>query len=264
MKVKKGFEEKIAVKTEKMKKKAGKPLSPDLLRKMNAYCLIVLRTIRGGDEGAFVPSLTVFFGFVLALGGVGALMFFIHHIASSIQASSIIASVAAETMLAVDRLFPEKLGQGLVDEDGDQTPLPLPARNWQAVSARGNGYIQSVDNAGLLRLARDRKTIVRMERGIGQFVVRNTAQASLALEDLPDQETIAALQASFSISRHRTVDQDLALGIRQIVDMALKALSPGINDTTTAVTCVDYMTAILAQMASRDIPSSRRYEDGEL
>jgi len=74
------------------------------------YCLIVLRTIRSGDEGAFVPSLAVFFGFVLALAGVGALMFFIHHIASSIEASSIIASVAQETIAAIDRLFPEKLG----------------------------------------------------------------------------------------------------------------------------------------------------------
>jgi len=54
------------------------------------YCLIVLRTIRGGDEGQFVPSLAVFFAFTLALGGVGVLIFFIHHIASSIQASSII------------------------------------------------------------------------------------------------------------------------------------------------------------------------------
>ncbi|MFZ1767587.1 MAG: DUF2254 family protein, partial [Caldilinea sp.] len=66
------------------------------------YCLLVLRTIRSGDEGAFVPDLAVFFGFVLALGGVGALMFFIHHIASSIQAASIIASVAQETIAAID------------------------------------------------------------------------------------------------------------------------------------------------------------------
>jgi uncharacterized membrane protein len=77
------------------------------------YCLIVLRTIRSGDEGAFVPSLAVFFGFVLALGGIGALMFFIHHIASSIQASSIIASIAQETIAAIDRLFPENLDKGL-------------------------------------------------------------------------------------------------------------------------------------------------------
>ena len=76
------------------------------------YCLIVLRAIRSGDEGAFVPNLAVSFGFVLALGGVGALIFFIHHIASSIQASSIIASVAEETIAAIDRLFPDNLGQG--------------------------------------------------------------------------------------------------------------------------------------------------------
>ena len=100
------------------------------------YCLIVLRTIRGGDEGAFVPSLAVFFGFVMALGGVGALMFFIHHIASSIQASSIIASVAQETIAAIDRLFPEKLGQGPAEDDDDQTLRPLSERNWRAVPAR--------------------------------------------------------------------------------------------------------------------------------
>jgi len=228
------------------------------------YSLIVLRTIRGGDEGAFVPNLAVFFGFVLALGGVGTLMFFIHHIASSIQASSIIASVAQETIATIDRLFPEKLGQEPDIDDDDQKLHPLAARNWRGVPARENGYIQSVNNAGLLRLARDRKTIVRMEHGIGDFVVRNTTLASLSLEETPDEETITALQATFSISRHRTVEQDTAFGIRQIVDVALKALSPGINDTTTAVMCVDYLTAILARIAPRQIPSLYRYEEGEL
>ena len=103
-----------------------------------------------------------------------------------------------------------------------------------------------------------------MEHGIGEFVVQNTPLASLALEDPPDQETIAALQATFSISRHRTVEQDAAFGIRQIVDMALKALSPGINDTTTAVMCVDYLTAILARLARGKSPHRSRYEEGEL
>ncbi len=77
-------------------------------------------------------------------------------------------------------------------------------------------------------------------------------------------ETIAALQATFSIGRYRTMEQDAAFGIRQIVDVALKALSPGINDTTTAVMCVDYLSAILARLAPRQVPSSRRYEEGEL
>ncbi|MBN1866207.1 DUF2254 domain-containing protein [Candidatus Sumerlaeota bacterium] len=228
------------------------------------YCLIVLRTIRSADEGGFVPTLAVFFGLVLALGGVGALMFFIHHIASSIQASSIVASVAQETIATVDRLFPKNLGQVPSEDDDDEAPFSQTKRTWYAVPARRNGYIQGVNNTALLILARDRKTVVRMERGIGEFIVQDTTLASLALEEPPDQETVDALLATFTISRYRTVEQDAAFGIRQIVDIALKALSPGIIDTTTAVTCVDYLTVIMARIAPRQIPSSYRYEDGEL
>lgn len=230
------------------------------------YCLIVLRTIRSGDEGTFVPNLAVTFGFILALGGVGALIFFIHHIAASIQASSIIASVAGETITAIDRLFPVNLGEGPSDDDQDDArPLRPPSGlKWRAVMADESGYIQSVDSAALIRLARDRNTIVWMDHGIGEFVVQNTTLASLALDEPPDQATIHELQATFTISRHRMVDQDAAFGIRQIVDIALKALSPGINDTTTAIMCVDYLTTILARIAPRQIPSSRRYEEGAL
>jgi uncharacterized membrane protein len=196
----------------------------------------VLRTIRGGQDGVFVPSLAVSFSVALAMGGIGILIFFIHHIAASIQASNIIASVADETMLVIDRLFPEKIGDGWVEDDeAYPTPPPLPENIWKAVPAKGNGYIQSLDNAALLRLACENKTIVRMERAIGEFVVHGTALlASIALEDPPEKEIITALQAAYTIDRHRTVKQDSAFGIRQIVDMALKALSPGINDTTTA------------------------------
>jgi uncharacterized membrane protein len=228
------------------------------------YCLIVLRTIRGGDDDGFVPSLSVALSVVLAIGGVGTLIFFIHHIASSIQASSIIASVTKETLAAVDRLFTEKLEPAPMVDEAGPSRLPLPERNWQAVMAMRNGYLQGVDDAALLRLAQEHKTIVRMDRAIGDFVAQHTRLASLALENPPDQELIAALRAAYSIGCHRTVQQDCAYGIRQLVDMALRALSPGINDTTTAVMCVDYLTAILARLTSRENPSSRRYEDGEL
>jgi len=228
------------------------------------YSLIVLRTIRGGDEGAFVPNLAVFFGFVLAVSGVAVLIFFIHHVASSIQASSVIASAAQETIQAIDRLFPKKLGHSLDETEEGQPPPLVDDRKWQIVSAVESGYIQGVDNVALLRLARERKTVVRMDRGIGEFVVENTPLASLTLETPPDSETMVELRAAFSLSRYRTVKQDAAFGIRQIVDVALKALSPGINDTTTAVTCLDYLAMILSRLAPQQIPASHRYEDGAL
>lgn len=117
------------------------------------YCLIVLRTIRSGDEGIFVPGLAVFFGFVLALEGVGVLIFFIHHIASSIQASSIIASVAQETIVAIDRLFPDK-SESEFDKDENQVPRPIEERNWHVILAKKSGYIQSLDDDALLHLRR--------------------------------------------------------------------------------------------------------------
>lgn len=227
------------------------------------YCLIALRSIRGGDEGGFVPNLTVAISVVLAIGGIGTLIFFIHHIASSIQASSIIASVAKETLVAVERLFPDRLGQGPMD-DAAPDLHPLAKMNWQAVRAHENGYIQRVDDAALIRVAREQTAIVRMERGVGDFVVEATPLVSLDQDGAVAEEIIAEVQAAFSIDRHRTVEQDASFGIRQIVDIALRALSPGINDSTTAAMCVDYLSAILARIVSLPIPSPHRFEEGEL
>ncbi|HSN79962.1 MAG TPA: DUF2254 domain-containing protein [Rhodoferax sp.] len=228
------------------------------------YCLIVLRTIRVHEEFGFVASVAVSFSIVLAIGGIGVLIFFIHHIASSIQASSIIAAVADETMAAVDRIFPSALGQASAEDGPDPVPAQVAQLDWQPVPCVRNGYVQSVDGDALMRLARQHKTIVRMEHGIGAFMVQGTPLVRVALDAAPDEALVAALQAAYSISRHRTLDQDCAFGIRQIVDMAMRALSPGVNDTTTAVMCIDYLTAILSRLALRNIPSPHRLEDGAL
>lgn len=226
------------------------------------YCLIVLRSIRGGEE-AFIPSAAVFFAFVLALAGVVALIFFIHHIASSIQAASIIASVTRETHAAIDRVFPKVEGCAPDDSEAaaDEPPLAaLDARTWYPVPAQVSGYIQAVNEEALLKLARTQRAIVRMERGVGDFAVQGAALGSLALTYPPDQGMISALNRAYHINRHRTIEQDPAFGIRQIVDIALKALSPGVNDTSTAIMCVDYLTAILARLCRRCYPPSHRYE----
>lgn len=228
------------------------------------YSLIVLRTIRGGEEGEFIPSLSVAVSMVLAIGGIGALIYFIHHIAASIQASSIIASVAAETLVVVNRLFPEKPGHGPGNDDEDQSTPAIPEPVWQNVAAPKDGYIQSVDGDALVRLARKHETVVRMERGIGEFVVKESTLASVSLPVQPDKKLVAAVQSAYSIGRYRTVEQDAGFGIRQIVDMALRALSPSSNDTTSAVMCVDYLAAILSRLTVRDIPSSHRYEKSKL
>lgn len=230
------------------------------------YCLIVLRTIRSGDDtgDSFVPSLAVLGGFILALACVGVLIFFIHHIAVTIQAETILASIAGETTAAIDHLFPEELGQEENEEEAEKPERRLAASVWRPVPAANDGYIQNVSNEALLRTARELRAVIRMERGIGEFVVEGTPLLSLISEVEPDRETVNRLNGAFAINRYRTVEQDAGFGVRQIVDIAIKALSPGVNDTTTAVMCIDYLTAILTRLARRRIPSRYRFDEGEL
>lgn len=229
-----------------------------------AYCLVVLRTIRGGDEEAFVPALAVWAGLMLAFAGIAVLIHFIHHIATSIQASSIVAMAAQETLAAVDHLFPEALG---VDDDeaiDDDLASTLAGLSWSAVPAGKTGYIESFDADALLDLARNLKTLLRMEHGVGEFVVAGTPLVSRLDPGEPDDATTARLNAVYVISRQRTVEQDVAFGLRQLVDIAMKALSPGINDTTTAVMCVDYLAAILTRLAARRIATPHWLDQGAL
>lgn len=229
-----------------------------------AYCLVVLRSVRGGDEGAFVPSLAVLFAVVLAFVGIGCLIFFIHHIASSIQAENIIQSAADETIDTIDRLFPAEMGEAPGAEISPGPEPPSGVQVWQSIPAYRTGYIQVVDGDGLLGFAGAQNTVVRMERGIGDFVVEGAPLVSVAGGKEPDDDTAAHLNALYTIGHQRTMVQDVGFGIRQIVDVALKALSPGINDTTTAVTCVDYLTAVLTRLAARHFESPHRMHHGEL
>jgi uncharacterized membrane protein len=252
------------------------------------YCIVVVRTIRSEDDdgGRFVPSLAVVLGIVLAIVGMGVLIYFVHHIATTLQASNILARVARETLAAIDRLFPQTLGDE-AHPGGDRAARAVAAvTRWHPVPARTTGYVQGVHEDRLLHLAGTAKRIVRMERGVGEFAVEGTPVASIAAErgaaglrathpasgDVrsgpPADDDLDGLArrvaGAYRIAEYRTVDQDAAFGVRQIVDIALKALSPSTNDSTTAATCVDYLGAVLVRLTDRRIESAVREEDGEV
>jgi uncharacterized membrane protein len=232
-----------------------------------AYCLVVLRTIRSSDEDEFVPSVAVVGSVVLALVGIGFLIYFIHHIARSIQASHILAAVEHETTQAVDRLFPEGLGE----EADEPRALPeLEGARWVAVPALTTGYVQRLAMGDLVTFACERRVVVRMERAIGEFVIEGTPLVSLSGEGATagdEDEARArakAVNELFLINDQRTVEQDAAFGIRQLVDIALKALSPSTNDATTAVMSLQRLAAVLVRLARRRIENPLREVDGEL
>ncbi|MEZ5317392.1 MAG: DUF2254 domain-containing protein [Vicinamibacterales bacterium] len=231
-----------------------------------AYCLLVLGAIRTDGETAFVPSYALGAAIALALAALGAFVYFIHHIATAIQASSIAANVAAETVAAIDVLFPESIGQPApAAEAASSAPAAREAAgDWTPVPAVRPGYLQHVDEDDVLAFARDHDVVLRLETGIGGFIVPGAPLVSVAGTRGLDEEAARRLRACFTINRHRTIDQDAAFGIRQLVDVALKALSPGVNDTTTAVTCVDWLSVILARLAGRRLPAADRHDRGVL
>ncbi|HEX6318698.1 MAG TPA: DUF2254 domain-containing protein [Burkholderiales bacterium] len=226
-----------------------------------AYCLVVLRTIRGGDE-PFVPSVAVLGGIVLAFVAVGFLVFFIHHLASSIEAPSILDRVTHGTDAAVEELFPEDLGA----EAGEGTPDAAAdgIRAWAPVPADETGYLVSLDSEALLSFARAQGRVVRMELAIGDYALKGQPLAWLEGTQAVEAKAQHAVNACYSYDRQRTIEQDAAFGLQQLVDVALKALSPGINDQSTALMCIDRLTKILVRLARRRIERPYRRDDEAL
>jgi uncharacterized membrane protein len=186
-----------------------------------AYCLVVLRTIREGEDAAFVPSLAVLGGGVLAFVGIGYFILFIHHIATSIQASHILARIAAETTRRVDHLFPEGVGEEAEHDGGLEPAHGDPVCRWHPVPSDRTGYIQGVDADALLAVARERSSVIRMTNRVGDFVIEGMSLACVLTSDNPPPEVVRRLIAAYTIDQQRTTDQDAAYGVRQIVDVAL-------------------------------------------
>lgn len=225
-----------------------------------AYCLVVLRTIRGGDEGAFIPSLAVLVGMAYAMAGIALLIYFIHHVALSIQASSILARIAEDTADAIDRLFPQSLGSG---PDAEATRPQLPSC-WTSVAAHRSGYVVSVDGDALLALATELGRVLRLEVQVGGFVTEGASVAAASGAGPLGAEPQQRMRGCVQLGRQRTVHQDVGFGLQQLVDIALRALSSGINDPTTACMCIDQLSGLLARLGRRSIPGGLRMQDGEL
>ena len=133
-----------------------------------AYCLLVLGTIRGTDEQKFVPSTAVVVGLTLALGGVAALIYFIHHIAESLQTDTILDRISRQSRAAVEELFPAGVGEPAATPATEAAwQAAQAAAGWQAVRATQTGYVQRIDAPTLLKWAAAHDAWLRVEQPVG-------------------------------------------------------------------------------------------------
>ena len=227
------------------------------------YCLLVLRTIRRADEVAFVPHLSVTLGVLLAIVSVGVLIYFIHHVSVSIQANEIVTRVGKELIEGIDRLFPENIGRGV-----PRVPTELPDagfldaldREARPVGAAEDGYIQFIDGDALMALAIQEDVIIRLERGPGHYIVASCPLVLVWPGNRITDQFADRLNSAFALGNQRTDGQDIEFVVNQLVEIAVRALSPGVNDPFTAMTSVDRLGSALCRLVQRDMPSPFRHD----
>ncbi|MBD2359158.1 DUF2254 domain-containing protein [Tolypothrix sp. FACHB-123] len=227
------------------------------------YCLLVLRTIHGEGDGysEFVPQLSVTCGILLAIISIGVLIYFIDHASTIIQASHIIENVSDDLDKAIDRLFPKKIGRSVsfgqeVAEIPDNFDLVA-----SPVIVNKNGYIQAIDDEELMKIARKNNLLLRVESRPGKFIVKDSHLVMVFPGKFVNKKLTKQINDCFILGKERSEQQDIEFPIDQLVEIALRALSPGINDPFTAIRCVDRLGAGLSRLAQKDFPSPYRYDE---
>ena len=220
-----------------------------------SYCIAALPAARSLPT-PFAPVVTVTGAMALAPVCVGWLIYFIHHISNAISVNHIVDRIARETEEVIDELMPYPwrpahwdLAYG-VSLDALIYPIPSPQ----------SGYIRFIDIRRLTALAKAYGVCLRLERRVGQFVPEGATLLTASRGERISAERAAEFLAAIDIGPTRTMQQDVEFGVVQIVDIALRAISPAVNDPTTAISGVDQLSAILIRWAGRAPPQTYHYD----
>lgn len=234
------------------------------------YSLLILVTVVDTSNTTFVPLLSILIAISFALLGIGSFIYFIDNIAKNIRVSYIIHTINAETVALQRSQAPEQV----VGYRGDM-PLSDPVMD-KNKAARVNtveaGYIQAIDNDRLAELSKKHGYIVQIAGMTGDFVPygrpllyvwRHGGEANQEKTPVEISEPLLhELLQQFDIGVERTMFEDVLFGLQQLVDIALKALSPGVNDPTTATNCIHYLTNILIRAGKAPDQQLSHYDDG--
>jgi uncharacterized membrane protein len=199
------------------------------------------------------------------------LIVFIHHVAMLIQAPHVVAAVAGDLVDAIARVFPEEIGDAVRDEprknDQGRDQAARLGENYLVVRSTLDGYIQAIDEDGLMQFACERDLLLRLHARPGNFIATGSPLADVWTCSEPSAEgsnaddLTATLNETVIVGIRRTPRQDVECAIEELVEIAVRALSPGINDPFTAMNCIDRLGAALGRLSERKLPTAYRCDD---
>jgi uncharacterized membrane protein len=220
-----------------------------------SYCMAALPAARS-QPYPFAPTATVLGAMLLAIACVAWLLFFIHHISQAISVNYIVDRIASETEAMLDEIMPWPRRPSRLADPG---PIQ-PGVQEVAILSDVSGYIRFIDTRRLVFLAKSCRVKVRLLRRVGQFIPAGIPLLMVSKGDRLSPENRAEFRGAFDFGPSRTLQQDVEFGVLQIVDIALKAISPAVNDPSTAISCVDQLSRVLIRFASREPPESLLYD----
>ncbi len=221
------------------------------------YCLVVLRTIRGGDD-AFVPQYAVIVAMLLAACSIGVLIYFIHHVPQSIHINHVVARIGEQLIADASTRFPTLIGS----EPEESKANPAVAIDGAVpIRSKAVGYIQSIDERGILQLAKHADAVIELYYRPGDFISAGRTLADVAPAGDWDEDRSDRLRGCLTVGKKRTPENDLLFLVSELVEIAARALSPGVNDPMTAVTCLDWLGAGGAEFARRKMPDPVRVDE---
>lgn len=215
------------------------------------YCVLVLLSISPAEHGVFVPHLSVSVIFVLVLVDLAVLIYFLHHIAIQIQLPFVIASIAHDLTHFVEVRRPDIPKSGKDQQhDADELAALIDtiASSGALIRNPKGGYLQAIRYDMLVRAASAADAVVRVPYRPGHFLVEGRELAVVWPPEAADRVTRCLKRAQVT-GPVRTLAQDPAFGIDQLVEIAIRALSPAVNDTFTALSCVDWLGNVLCKLA---------------
>lgn len=228
------------------------------------YALLIMREVTGAEDRQFVPQISVSVGVLLGLVALAMTIYFIHHVARTIRADYVVAQVGRELDHVIDRLFPGDLGVGREAASLEQASARLEElREHRAapIWAPRSGYVQVIVLDTLFNLAREHNLVVELACRPGRYAIEGNLLARVWPPDRCGDEVTDEIVNQFALGDQRTPTQDIEFGIDQLCEIALRALSPGINDPYTAINCIDRLSSALSRFAERELPSPYRYDD---
>jgi uncharacterized membrane protein len=223
-----------------------------------AFCIVVLGVVHDDNTAPFVPRASATAALLLALGSLAVLIYFIHHVATSIQAPEVIAVVGSDLDNAIEQLYPQALSAS--SKFVDPPPYEKDQRG-AIVRAPTSGYVQRIDLDALVEFAIEADLVVRLVRRPGDHVIAGTTIATIWPEAKFNDALGERVCQAFGFGRVRTPVQDLQVLINQLVEIAQRALSPGINDPSTAEACIDRLASALGKLADRQLQPGRLVDE---